>query len=146
MELKRYGVIILDEAHERTINSDVLLALVKQIVRQRSSLRVIVMSATLELAKFQKYFSDLQEVSPTSVINIEGRTFPIEIYHSLEPQEDYISTTVKAVIQVLLFEDRGDILVFLTGQEEIEEVRMMLTERLDKIDLQKFGIGVSGGE
>jgi pre-mRNA-splicing factor ATP-dependent RNA helicase DHX15/PRP43 len=56
--LKRYEVIILDEAHERTINSDVLLALVKRIAKNRR-LRIVVMSATLELSKFQKYFSDI---------------------------------------------------------------------------------------
>ena len=57
-ELKRYSIIILDEAHERTINSDVLLALVKRIAKKRK-IHIVVMSATLELAKFQNYFSDI---------------------------------------------------------------------------------------
>jgi pre-mRNA-splicing factor ATP-dependent RNA helicase DHX15/PRP43 len=122
--LKRYSVIILDEAHERTINSDVLIALVKKIATQRQNkLHIVVMSATLELGKFQKYFSDIQPINDGCVINIEGRTFPIEIYHTLESQEDYITCVVKTVLQVLLFENNGDILVFLTGQEEIEEIK-----------------------
>ena len=73
------------------------------------------MSATLELQKFQNYFSDVQDVNEESVINIEGRTFPIEIFHTIDAQEDYISAAVKSIIQIILFEERGDILVFLTG-------------------------------
>jgi len=98
-ELKSYSVIILDEAHERTINSDVLLALVKRITKARGrKLSIVVMSATLELVKFQRYFSDIQAICPSSVINIEGRTFPIEIYHTLETQDDYVTCVVNSVI------------------------------------------------
>ena len=55
------------------------------------------------------------------MVKVEGRTFAINIYHTLAPQSDYLAGVVKTVVQVLLFEDIGDILVFLTGQEEIEE-------------------------
>lgn len=87
-ELSRYAIIVLDEAHERTVNSDVLLAIVKGIAHRRKRqfpLRIVVMSATLEIPKFQKYFSDLEAVNTASVIKVEGRTFPIEVYHTLEP-------------------------------------------------------------
>ena len=59
--------------------------------------------------------------SSSNLVKVEGRTFPIEIYHTLDPQQDYIQGVVRAVIQIVLFEEDGDILVFLTGQEEIEE-------------------------
>lgn len=135
--LSRYSVIILDEAHERTINSDVLIALVKKITIERKKgkkLSIVVMSATLELSKFQNYFKDIQTVDPACVINIEGRTFPIQIYHTLGSQEDYITCAVKTIMQIVLFEQKGDVLVFLTGQEEIEEVKQMLEEKLGRVD------------
>ena len=88
-ELSKYSIIVLDEAHERTVNSDVLLALVKGIAQKRKGkqvLKIVIMSATLEIPKFQRYFSDLEAINDESVIKVEGRTFPIEIYHALEPQ------------------------------------------------------------
>lgn len=96
-DLKRYAIIVLDEAHERTVNSDVLLSIVKGIARRRP-LKIVVMSATLEIPKFQGYFSDIESINEDSVIKVEGRTFPIEVYHTLEPQQDYISGVVKAAI------------------------------------------------
>ena len=86
-ELSKYAIIVLDEAHERTVNSDVLLALVKAIAQRRAKpLKIVIMSATLEIPKFQQYFSDLEAVNEESVVKVEGRTFPIEIYHTLEAQ------------------------------------------------------------
>ena len=85
-ELSKYAIIVLDEAHERTVDSDVLLALVKGIAQRRVAkpLKIVIMSATLEIPKFQQYFSDLEAVNEESVVKVEGRTFPIEIYHTLE--------------------------------------------------------------
>jgi len=91
-ELSKYAIIVLDEAHERTVDSDVLLALVKGIAQRRlitkfaKPLKIVIMSATLEIPKFQQYFSDLEAVNDESVVKVEGRTFPIEIYHTLEAQ------------------------------------------------------------
>jgi HrpA-like RNA helicase len=82
--LKKYGVLVLDEVHERAVNSDVLLALVKEIAIQRKQrekpLKLVVMSATLDLDKFRMYFGGTMEV-----VKVEGRTYPIEMFHSLEP-------------------------------------------------------------
>jgi HrpA-like RNA helicase len=82
--LKKYGVLVLDEVHERAVNSDVLLALVKEIAIQRKQrdkpLKLVVMSATLDLDKFRQYFGGTMEV-----VKVEGRTYPIEMFHSLEP-------------------------------------------------------------
>ena len=81
-KLSQYSVIILDEAHERTVNSDVLMALVKDIVKTRNAndrnkLKLVVMSATLDLAKFTKYFES------DAVVTVKGRTFPIEVFHTI---------------------------------------------------------------
>lgn len=75
----------------------------------------------------------MEAVNQSSVIKVEGRTFPIEIYHALEAQQDYLSGAVKATIQILLFEEHGDVLVFLTGQEEIEELEQILKDKLRQI-------------
>ena len=79
-ELTQYGVIILDEAHERTVNSDTLMALIKKVVEtQRKDLKVVIMSATLETEKFCKYFNT------NAYVKVEGRAYPIEVYHTLTP-------------------------------------------------------------
>ena len=80
--LSQYSVIILDEAHERTVNSDVLMALVKDIAKHRnenqtSKLKLVIMSATLDLVKFTEYFAS------KAVVSVEGRTFPIEVYNTV---------------------------------------------------------------
>lgn len=108
--LKAYSVIILDEAHERTVNSDVLLALLKEIVqKKRADLKLVIMSATLDLTKFVAYFNT------DTLVKVEGRTFPIEVLNTRQPQMDYISATVRCIMQLTLFEDKGDVLVFLPG-------------------------------
>ena len=82
--LSLYGVIILDEVHERSVNSDVLMALLKRIIAERKDLKLVVMSATLDLEKFKKYFNS------EAVVKVEGRTHQIQIFNTMEPQVDYI--------------------------------------------------------
>ena len=106
---------MLDEAHERTVNSDVLLAIIKEIAKKRHGLRIIIMSATLQVRKFQDYFKELREPNPNDSIQVEGRTFPIQLYHALSQIDDYLSAAIRTVVQIYLFEPEGDILVFLTG-------------------------------
>lgn len=84
--LSSYSVLILDEVHERSVNSDVLLALVKEIALQRKGdLKLVVMSATLDSSKFAQYFGQ-----GVAQVDVEGRTYPIEVYHSLSPHSDFI--------------------------------------------------------
>jgi ATP-dependent RNA helicase DHX8/PRP22 len=110
----QYSVIMIDEAHERTINTDVLFGLLKTALAQREDLRIIVTSATLDSEKFSNYFNDCP------IFRIPGRMYPVEIKFAKEPESDYMDASLICVEQIHLSEPRGDILLFLTGQEEID--------------------------
>ncbi|KAK6623572.1 hypothetical protein RUM43_009424 [Polyplax serrata] len=119
-KLMQYGVIILDEAHERTVHTDVLFGIIKKAHKLRNEkclpvLKVIIMSATMDVDHFSSYFGDV------SVVYLEGRQYPVEVFHSVKPQEDYIFSCLVTVFQIHQeAPPNEDILVFLTGQEEIE--------------------------
>ncbi|KAI5464935.1 P-loop containing nucleoside triphosphate hydrolase protein [Mariannaea sp. PMI_226] len=123
-DMRRYTCIMLDEAHERTISTDVLFALLKKALKRRPDLKVIVTSATLDADKFSAYFNECP------IFTIPGRTFPVEILYSREPESDYLDTALVTVMQIHLTEPKGDILLFLTGQEEIDTACEILYERM----------------
>lgn len=123
-DMKRYSCIMLDEAHERTISTDVLFALLKKTLKRRQDLKVIVTSATLDADKFSAYFNECP------IFTIPGRTFPVEILYSREPESDYLDSALVTVMQIHLTEPKGDILLFLTGQEEIDTACEILYERM----------------
>lgn len=127
LDLLSYSIIMLDEAHERTIHTDVLFGLLKNAVKKRPDLKLIVTSATLDAVKFSQYFFE------APIFTIPGRTFPVEILYTKEPETDYLDASLITVMQIHLTEPPGDILLFLTGQEEIDTACEILYERMKSL-------------
>lgn len=114
-KLNKYSCIVIDEAHERTILTDMILGFLKQLINsgERPDLKVIVMSATLNAELFSQFFQ-------APILFIEGRTYPVAKYYLTDSSEDIVDTIVRAAVQINLSEQQGDILCFLPGQEEID--------------------------
>uniref|UniRef100_A0A667WGD5 Pre-mRNA-splicing factor ATP-dependent RNA helicase DHX16 n=1 Tax=Myripristis murdjan TaxID=586833 RepID=A0A667WGD5_9TELE len=126
-DLASYSVIIIDEAHERTLHTDILFGLIKDIARFRPDLKVLVASATLDTERFSCFFDD------APVFRIPGRRFPVDIYYTKAPEADYLEACVVSVLQIHVTQPPGDILVFLTGQEEIEACCELLQDRCRRL-------------
>lgn len=136
--LNRYSVVMVDEAHERSLSSDILLSLLKKVSRKRKDLRVVVSSATLEAERFLDFFApdEGEKVHGKSkeeygqIVGIEGRTYPVEVQYIVEPTNNYVETAVEAIMNIHANESDGDILVFLTGREEIDDAIELLGDRI----------------
>jgi len=127
-DLDHYSVIIMDEAHERSLNTDVLFGLLREVVSRRNDLKLIVTSATMDATKFSYFFGNVP------VFTIPGRTFPVDVLYSKASIDDYVDGAVKQALQIHLTPTKGDILIFMPGQEDIEVTCDLISERLAEVD------------
>lgn len=154
-DLCAYSILMLDEAHERSINTDILLGLIQRVMKarcgphpatvplrphccrsprlapRRPSLRVIVTSATLQTAKFASYFGNCP------ILTIPGRVYPVDIFHSrarvkASNRRSLVDAVVRLVMRIHMEEEDGHVLVFLTGQEEIEQACAALRSQFEE--------------
>lgn len=138
-DLDSYSCVIMDEAHERSLHTDVLFGILKKVVARRRDFRLIVTSATLDAERFSDFFGSVP------VFNIPGRTFPVETLYAKTPVEDYVEGAVKQALAIHVAYPPGDILVFMTGQEEIEAVAYCLNERLEQLAAEAEAAGSKNG-
>ncbi|ETV75461.1 hypothetical protein, variant 2 [Aphanomyces astaci] len=127
-DLDTYSAVIMDEAHERALNTDVLFGILRKVVQRRRDFKLIVTSATLDAEKFASFFGGVP------LFTIPGRTFKVDTMYAKSPAEDYVDAAVKQVMTIHLSHPKGDILVFMTGQEDIEATCYVLAERMGRVD------------
>ncbi len=124
-DLRAYDTLMIDEAHERSLNIDFLLGYIKQLLPRRPDLKVIVSSATLDIERFAQYFSK------APVVEVPGKTYPVEVLYRVPEEEDapVPESVVSAVEEVTAQDPKGSILVFLTGERDIRETTDLLKGR-----------------
>ena len=127
-DVDAYSAVVMDEAHERSLQTEVLMGLLKRVVQRRRDLKLIVTSATMNATKFSDFFGGVP------IFTIPGRTFPVDVMFSKTPFEDYVEAAVKQILTIHLSHPPGDILCFMTGQEDIEITCRVVEERLAQLE------------
>ncbi|KAG5641908.1 hypothetical protein DXG03_003975 [Asterophora parasitica] len=148
--LSQYSVVIVDEAHERTLRTDLLIANLKTIQKERNGrhgsgkgkenanklnpLKIVIMSATLDAKKFSKFFDNAK------ILYVQGRQHPVKIYYSSEGQTDYVDSAMRTFFQIHIDQPPGDVLIFLPGQEDIESLEKSITLFANQLPKDEKGV------
>ena len=139
--LSMYSVVMVDEAHERSLQSDILLGLLKKIKKVRPELRLIVTSATMNARDMKNFFESNQRVNgddTACVLSITGRQYPVDILYLSDPTPNYLKECVETVIKIHSSEGPGDVLVFLPGGEDIDAAVRMIEERIATAEANNY--------
>ncbi|KIJ69827.1 hypothetical protein HYDPIDRAFT_104459 [Hydnomerulius pinastri MD-312] len=149
--LSRYSVIVLDEAHERTLRTDFLIANLKMIQAKRrgasdvkgkgkgpaselNPLKIIVMSATLDAEKFSQFYNDAR------ILYVKGRQHPVQTFHTAVSQTDYVDSALRTFFQIHVDKPPGDVLIFLPGQEDIESLEKSIKMYAKRLPEERMNV------
>lgn len=118
---------MIDEAHERTVHTDILLALLKDLAKERPTIKLLIASATINAQAFSDFFDG------APIFNVKGRSYPVEIYNTPQPEANYLAAAITTLFQIHTSQPSGDVLIFLTGQDEIEAAEERISDISKKL-------------